>query len=68
MRSPLFRAAGATLGTMFTIGGITLGVSNVAMIAIRAGVRHRKVRCQALFATCGHYFPENFSPKEDGRD
>jgi hypothetical protein len=52
---------------MFTIGGITLGVSNVAMIAIRAGVKHRKVRCQALFATRGHFF--EISPsKKDGRD
>ena len=51
MRSPLLRAAGATLGTLLTIGGITLGVSNVAMIAVRAGVKQRKVSRQGSSAT-----------------
>lgn len=43
MRSPLLGAAGATLGTLATLGGITFLVSNVAMIAVRTGVKRRKV-------------------------
>lgn len=43
MRSPLLGAAGATVGTLATLGGITFLVSNVAMMAVRTGIKHRKV-------------------------
>ncbi len=43
MRSPLLGAAGATLGTLATLGGITFLVSNIAMLAVRTAVKQRKV-------------------------
>jgi hypothetical protein len=43
MTSPFVKAAGATLGTVVAIGGVTLAVSNVTMIGIRAVVKQRQV-------------------------
>lgn len=44
LKSPLARAAGATLGTFVAIGGATIAISNVTMFGIRAVVKHRKVK------------------------